>query len=55
MTQKLRFAEARLAETSLKSPGTSEDRLPVGAAMTAIVGANMALWFLIAVALRNLF
>jgi hypothetical protein len=55
MTQKLRFVQARLAETSPKYPGISEDRLPVGAAMTAIAGANMALWFLIAVALRNLF
>jgi hypothetical protein len=55
MTQKLRFAEVRLAETSVKPCGMSEDRLPVGAAMAAIAGANMALWLLIAIAFRNLF
>ena len=55
MTQKLRFAELRVAEMSAKSRDKSEDRLPVGVAMTAIAAINVALWFLIAVTLRNLF
>jgi len=55
MIQKLRFAEFRLAETSAKSLGTAEDRLPVGAAVVVIAGANVALWLLIAIVLRNLF
>ena len=52
MTRKLRFAEVRPVETSPQSRGISHDRLPVGAAMTAIAGVNLALWSLIAVALR---
>jgi hypothetical protein len=54
MTRKLRFAEARLAETSVGCRGIPQDRLPVGAAMTAVAGANLALWSLIAIAVRSL-
>jgi hypothetical protein len=51
MTQKLRFAGVRVAETSAKSDGKSEDRFPVGVAMAATAGVSIALWFLIAIAL----
>lgn len=51
MAQKLHFAGVRVAETSAKSGGKSEDRFPIGAAMAAIAGVSIALWFLIAIAL----
>ena len=54
MTRKLRFAEARLAEASARSRSKEDDRLPIGTAMAVIAGVNVALWSLIALAVKSL-
>jgi len=54
MTRKLRFAEARLAEASARSRFKEDDRLPIGTAIAVIAGVNVALWSLIALAVKSL-
>ena len=54
MTRKLHFAEARLAEAWARSRFKEDDRLPIGTAMAVIAGVNVALWSLIALAVKTL-
>ena len=54
MTRKLHFAEVRLAEACARSRFKENDRLPIGTAMAIIAGVNVALWSLIALAVKNL-
>jgi L-alanine-DL-glutamate epimerase-like enolase superfamily enzyme len=54
MTRKLHFAEARLAEAWARSRFKEDDRLPIGTAMAVIAGVNVALWSLIALAVKSL-
>jgi len=54
MTRKLRFA-VRLAEASAQSRSKEDDdRFPIGTAMAVIAGLNVALWSLIALAVKTL-
>jgi|SoiMethySBSTD1v2_1073268.scaffolds.fasta_scaffold507661_2 hypothetical protein len=53
MTRKLRFA-VRLAEASAQSRSKEDDRFPIGTAMAVIAGVNVALWSLIALAVKSL-
>jgi hypothetical protein len=53
MTHRLHFADVRLAEKFAKPRAVSEDRLPVGTAITIIAGASMVLWSLIAIAVAS--
>jgi hypothetical protein len=53
MTHRLHFADIRLAEKFAKPRAVSEDRLPVGTAMTIIAGASIVLWSLIAIAVAS--
>jgi len=53
MTRKLRFA-IRLAEASAQYRSKEDDRLPIGTAMAVIAGLNVALWSLIALAVKSL-
>ena len=54
MTRKIRFAEACLAEACARSRFKDDDRLPTGTAMAVIAGVNVALWSLIALAVKSL-
>ena len=54
MIRKLHFAEARLVEACTRSRFKENDRLPIGAATAIIVGLNVALWSLIALAVKSI-
>jgi hypothetical protein len=54
MTRKLHFAEARVAEAWARSRFKEDDQLPIGTAIAAIAGVNLALWSLITLAVKSL-
>jgi len=54
MTGKLSFEEARVAEAYARYRFKEDDRLPIGTAAAVIAGVNVALWSLIALAVKSL-
>ena len=54
MTRNRHFAERWSTRVSAARRGTPKDRLPIGTAVAIVVGANVAFWLLIALALDHL-